>query len=39
MRLKIMPSFDPIGLGSTATDLPLALGIAAGPLGEVQDLI
>ena len=26
-------SFDPIGLGATAADLPLALGWAAIPLG------
>ena len=33
------PSFDPIGPRTTAADLPLALGLASGPLGEVLDLI
>ena len=35
----VMPSFNLIGSMTMAADLPLALGPAAGPLGEVLDLI
>ena len=34
-----LPSFNSIGPMTTAADLPLALGRAAGPLGEVLDLL
>ena len=39
MRVKHLPSFSSIGPMTTAADHPLALGLAAGPLGEVLDLI
>ena len=39
MWVTRLPSLDPIGLMTMTADLPLALGLAAGPLGEVVDLI
>ena len=39
MRVKHLPSFSSVSPGTTAADLPLALGRCAGPLGEVLGLI
>ena len=39
MWIKHLPSFGSIGAMTRAADLPLALGLAVGPLGEVLDLI
>ena len=39
MRVKHLPSLSSVSPGTTAADLPLALGRSAGPLGEVLGLI
>ena len=39
MMVTCQPSFSPVGPGTMATDLPHALGMVAGPLGEVMNLI